>query len=148
MAWNTLVYSCGHTEEVQLYGKHTGREATAEAASHRLCAACRAEQAKKEAIENGLPVLEGSEKQIGWAAQIREKILENANVAKSRADGLLTRLDAGDHPPATPEKIEASRNELNFNLAALAKLRSIKKASWWIDHRGMAIDMIILALRG
>ena len=47
MAWNTINYTCGHTEEKQLYGKMTERERKIGWAEKGVCWECQ----KKENLE-------------------------------------------------------------------------------------------------
>ena len=84
--------SCGHTETIQLFGKCADRERKIEwLERYGLCEECKKEQAAKEikkAEEAGLPELEGSEKQIAWAAKIRNGFLPKAKEALERAKHL------------------------------------------------------------
>lgn len=80
--------SCGHTETIQLFGKCADRERKIEwLERYVLCEECKKEQAAKEikkAEEAGLPELEGSEKQIAWAAKIRNGFMPKAKEALER----------------------------------------------------------------
>lgn len=149
MAWNTLTYACGHTEQVQLYGKMDTRERTVAAAEGHDCPACLAAAAKEQAAVDGLPQLTGSDKQIAWADEIRSKLLEQANVMAQKVDEMFARIEAKDFPAdRTAEDIAKAVAELTANRTALTKLRSIEKAAWWIDHRSDHINSIVVALRG
>jgi hypothetical protein len=75
MGWTTIEYSCGHTEQQQMYGKVREREARAAAIGRTACPACRKAQAEATAQAAGLPQLIGSDKQVAWAAEIRERAL-------------------------------------------------------------------------
>ena len=57
MAWNTLTYACGHTEDKQLYGQHAERERIVAAAGREDCPACRAAAAQAASEAAGLPAL-------------------------------------------------------------------------------------------
>ncbi len=80
MAWNNVTYACGHVCQEQLYGKIKKRDWYIEKALERDCPTCwkkkQTEAAKKEAEKEGLPKLEGTEKQIAWAETIRIKMLD------------------------------------------------------------------------
>lgn len=80
--------SCGHTETIQLFGKCADRERKIEWLERcGLCEECKKEQVAKEikkAEEAGLPELEGSEKQIAWAAKIRNGFMPKAKEALER----------------------------------------------------------------
>ena len=149
MAWNRLNYACGHTEQVQLYGKMDSRGRTIAAAESHDCPACRAAKAKSDADADGLQPLTGSDKQVAWAAQIRAEILAQVPALEARMAGYQAKVDANDFPvDATPEKIAAVRAELLANAAALKKLMATTKAGWWIDQRGMSINAIIISIKG
>lgn len=84
MAKYTVKHACGHEREYQLFGKHSDRESRLEWLATQDCPVCaRLSEAKKNAeaiagtqfaeIEN--TVLEGTEKQVAWAQEIRLKFL-------------------------------------------------------------------------
>lgn len=75
MGWQTINHACGHTTDEQIYGKHSGRENRAEFLGRSDCPACATRKAAEQAQATGLPVLTGSDKQIAWAASIRERAL-------------------------------------------------------------------------
>lgn len=75
-------YSCGHDGEIQIYGPTKDREWKAKYEFDRLCPECRELERKRQieekdkiamdaAIQMGLPILTGTEKQIAWATKIR-----------------------------------------------------------------------------
>lgn len=73
-------FSCGHTEEIQLGGKLDDRyKKIAYFEENGLCYKCYKEKIKKEIEKKseGLPILEGSEKQINWAMKIRLDAIKN-----------------------------------------------------------------------
>jgi hypothetical protein len=118
MAWRTVEYSCGHSQELQFYGPGRERDAKQEWMERGICPDCyRAQKEDERRQENeraasiagtiGFAALTGSDKQIAWAATIRQKSLEK----------LLTQNGIRD-------KIVGV-----FNAETSAK--------WWIDHRGM-----------
>lgn len=87
MAKYTVDHTCGHTETHQLIGPHKERDRKLNWLGTTLCSSCyRAEQDRKrekanaKASEanksNGLPDLEGSDKQIAWAESIRLRVCE------------------------------------------------------------------------
>ena len=80
MAKYTVTHTCGHTQEVNLFGKHTERDRRIAWLETQLCPECK----RKQELENakaqasGLPELTGSEKQIEWAMVIRQKWIDEA----------------------------------------------------------------------
>lgn len=104
---------CGCEFQIVLFGKMSQREWHLEHDSH-ICDDCtarlRAEQNAKAAAENaaaGLPVLEGTPKQVAWAESIRAKLLAEVR--------------------------DAVRD--NVKDAAVAVISAHTSASWWIDNR-------------
>ena len=88
MGTYTVTHNCGHTGDVKVYGKVSGRDYQVAKAADNPCATCRqaaqtaknaaaAAEAAKIAAQAGLPVLTGSDKQIVWAEQIRREKLES-----------------------------------------------------------------------
>lgn len=134
MAKYNIRYSCGHTEERPLFGKHEERERIIEnAEKHGTCSACRKAEARiaAEATEAALelPPLIGSEKQIAWARTIRS--------------ALITKID--EHLSAkrrtVPEDKLAQFEERRTLI--LQGIYSKDRASWWIDQRGAHETTII-----
>lgn len=114
MAKYTVTYKCGHTAEVQLYGKYADREKKIAWYATINCPDCEASEQKEKAEASGLPQLTGSEKQIAWATKIRNNALDIINAANER-------------------NTEAKRQVLaDFRDKWLAIETS---ASYWIDHR-------------
>lgn len=133
MAWETVNYSCGHSERQQFYGKHIERERKKEWMERGVCPDCYREQKEQErqqeneraaslTNEIGFVALSGSEKQIAWAVSIRQQCYEKV-VANHTP-----------HPTAGWSKIIAA-----INLETSAK--------WWIDNRS-AIGTTALKLIG
>lgn len=125
MAKYYITMSCGHDEEVTLYGKIKDREGKIKwFEENGLCKECykakMQEQNEKvwKAIEGeiNLPELEGSEKQIAWATEIRKRSF----VKVARA--------------AINEKTKKQ---------AFERLAGQKKAAYWIDRRDWDGDNLI-----
>ena len=99
MAHYDVGYACGHSQEVELFGKTSARYEKIEWMERGLCPDCyRAKKQEEREQENeraaklseslGFSELEGSEKQIAWATTIRQKIYEN--ICQSEAPIPLT----------------------------------------------------------
>lgn len=142
MAKYEILFACGHTAIIQLYGKHKERYSYIEwCKEHRVCPECyekakleekeerlaeykkEAEEAKIEAEAMELPQLEGSEKQINWAMYIRKKLLP---VADEAYISLEQNFDLKQY---NKEKF------LELAKEWLHKFTLQTKASFWIDHR-------------
>ena len=111
MAKYDITCSCGHTE---IYGKAAEREKEIARREKGICKDCwkaaQAESAKETAQVFGLVQLEGSEKQIAWANDIRSKLFEKYG------DQLKVAKD------------EKTKNFMKF-------LVGQSSAKYWIDHR-------------
>lgn len=79
---HTINHACGHAEEVNLFGRHADRDRKVQWLESRDCQACRlgvANVASAQAsTRDGLPPLEGSEKQVAWATTIRQGLVRDA----------------------------------------------------------------------
>ena len=130
MAKQSVTHSCGHEQTYQMYGPHKDRNRKAAWLAGGPCDACIAAKRAAEAAKaadaakaDGLPALAGSPKQIVWAETIRR--------------GKLAEIAAKAH-----ECPESSRAAF---AAALAALRAINAASWWIDHRNSGLSELLHA---
>ena len=117
MAKYTITYKCGHTEEMQLFGKMNDRDRKIAWYATQDCPECKAAAARAAAKERGLVELEGTAKQIVWAEQIRDKFLELSEQIKKQ---LETKAE-------DPRVLEL--------FAVLDDAKSNSKASFWIDNR-------------
>lgn len=123
MAKYTITYKCGHTAEVQLYGKYEDREKKVAYYTTIDCPECRAREAAAKAKDDGLAELTGSPKQVSWASDIRaEKLADAEQLA---------------------EKV--TRNKDMFD-GAINKMKAETSASWWIDRRDDTIMDILKEL--
>ena len=81
MAKYLITYKCGHEVEKQLFGKISERENYISWAQEQLCPACQRkihhDEALADASSNGYPELEGSEKQVAWAIDLRYTFVQN-----------------------------------------------------------------------
>ena len=75
MAKYLITYKCGHEVERQLFGKISDRENYISWAQEQLCPACQRKihhnEVLADAVAKGYPELEGSEKQVAWAMDLR-----------------------------------------------------------------------------
>ena len=123
MAHYDVGYACGHTQEVELFGKTSARYEKIEYLERGLCPDCYREKKQEEREQEnaraaklakslGFSQLEGSEKQVAWATTIRQKIYEN--ICKSDTE----------HPV--------------YGYSLVAEALSLElSAKWWIDNRGV-----------
>ena len=124
MSKYTITMACGHEEVHNIVGTnvHGEREKKAAWLATRLCYECY-KKAQKDAApavpDVGYAPLEGSEKQIAWAEDIRAK------VAPLIADGQEKANAASHRNPAVAVAMNA----------VLQELREQPSAKWWIEHR-------------
>lgn len=123
MAKYTITYKCGHTAEMQLYGKYVDRDKKIAYYKTIDCPDCRAKTIATEAAKKGYATLIGTEKQVRWANDIRgEKMSDAKKIA---------------------EKV--NRNKEIFD-GAIKKMEEETSASWWISHRDDTIKEILKEL--
>lgn len=137
MSKYTITRACGHTESVQIYGKVSERDRLASHEERKDCAECyQAKQAAarlaatnaaaESAKSAGLPVMDGSEKQVAWAETIRAKMIGGHADVRAK---LVAGIDAGKGDEVTAAMI-----------SALDRIVACKSAKWFIDHRDDAMS--------
>ena len=121
MAHYDVNHSCGHSQEVELFGKTSHRYEKIAWMERGVCPDCyRAEKQQEREQENeravglakslGFPVLEGSMKQVAWGSSIRQKTYES--ICRSNPE----------HPV--------------YGYGLVAEAISLEaSAKWWIDNR-------------
>lgn len=129
-------FKCGHTETRDLSHKPAGdRAGFAAWLAKTQCSECFAasapkrkkeyakkfaeearEEAQAAAEKMGLPQLEGSEKQVGWALTVRNDLILGAHDELTEGEG-------------------ASMTEAEFTERILDPAQRIVRAGWWIDNR-------------
>jgi len=127
---------CEGTFRVQLYGSHDDREWKLKNYDW-TCDACKeAEREQKNAAAaernagRGLPDLEGSEKQTGWAESIRDEKIEDLDELEEELRGMA------------PDE-EDRRVVKGLLLEELGKVRAETDAGWWIDHRDRSFKRLM-----
>ncbi|MFC3163277.1 hypothetical protein [Ciceribacter thiooxidans] len=126
MAKYSVSYSCGHAAERQLIGKIADRQRYVSwAAENGLCPDCvksdKLKAVEAAEVENDLPALSGSEKQIAWARQIR---VDKIGEVIGYFEDLRPKVLAGN--------LEAFDAMVSRGLAALV---AQGRAGWWIDNK-------------
>lgn len=120
MAKYTITYSCGHEEEVELFGPMKDRESNiAYYKKYGICSEC-FKKAMEEDIremeeELNLPSLEGSEKQVEWAGSIR----------------FIFMIELKKHQDSSVYE------------AALAFFSGQTEAKFWIDNRETPFPLLV-----
>jgi hypothetical protein len=120
MAWEYPKHACGHDgEKIQMYGPYKDRAYKLARMEEQECPQCRIAAIRSEA--GGLPALQGTDKQIAWADDLRKQAL--AKLDKIAA----AEVDMGNGNPEASEVVE-----LIFCLI-LAKIKKQAQARFWID---------------
>ena len=144
MAKYDVKFSCGHVDEVQLFGKNSERERKIKYfEEYGTCSECykkekeerikrENEQAKKETETIKLPELTGTEKQITWAITLRLTWLKEAKEELEALKDFLNRH--GEN--STPERVEKAERILKYlNKSIQELLMKETTASFWINNR-------------
>ncbi len=132
-------HACGHISLYPFYGDDdfTWDERVRQLADI-PCRLCQAEEMAKErkqkadearlaAREQGLPPLEGSEKQVEWAESIRITAFSAVNKVLKWIDQVSDAAEAED-----PDHWHTVTQGIN---RAITYLEEQVEAKWWIDHR-------------
>ncbi len=137
MAKYQIERSCGHYETVNISGPYKARESRVEYEEGRLCRECytakvdaerdaAAAAAAEQAEASGLPALQGSEKQIRWAEQIRAEIIGGAGEGMASLAEVRETVAANADAPGATEVAQA-----------LDELEAQASAGWWIDNKAI-----------
>lgn len=108
----TVTYACGHTEEIQVFGKRSDREKKIAWLEAQLCAECRAREGAEQGAAKGWAALEGSPKQIAWAEDLRSETMDAIAATKTRTE-----------------------SESALKDRVIKYIGGITSAEWWIDNR-------------
>lgn len=96
MAKYSIVHTCGHEETVQIYGTNVHGERTrkAEWLESKPCRNCEREALREDMLA-GAAELNGSDKQVAWANDLRDKAIKEARelLAKLEADTRVSQAD-------------------------------------------------------
>ena len=152
-----ITYACGHTGEVEFYGKERDCEWRSQQEAKKLCPDCVEKEKEKEiaqakawAKEKGLPDLEGTEKQIAWAAVIRKRLFEDLEECKKKDQEEIEKLKTNPSEKLRKEWIENETDCLNIRLQAADEIKEKWKkenqAKFWIDGRNTTADWQIMNL--
>ena len=78
MTWITVHHACGHTHWKDIHGMELHRRRVLAAAQSSACSSCRASLSRSVSEQEGLPLLQGSDRQIAWAHPIRTEAMAQA----------------------------------------------------------------------
>ena len=175
MAKYNARYSCGHAEEVQLYGPEKDRQRKLEWYSKSgTCRACykanqeaeraaQAEAAKQAAGSLGLPAIsDGSDKQVAWAERIRSAALASSDNDVDARLGISFGVDVrfwigklaqlrGEAAFGTlgldKDALSARKTAMrDAGTAARRELETQTSARWWIDNRETVNAVVSVAM--
>lgn len=145
MTWITVPHACGHTHWQDIHGMELHRRRVLAAAQSTPCPSCRASLARSVAEQEGLPPLQGSDRQIAWAHPIRTEAMAQAGALSCEMDRAEKTLQDPARWPRGLTADEAARRlaALREKRAALQRLWREARASWWIDHRGQGLKLLV-----
>ena len=138
MAKYWITYKCGHEVEKQLFGKISERESYISWAEEQLCPTCQRkayhEKALADAATNGYPELEGSEKQVAWAIDLRYTFVKNVeSEIKEKRDRIERFAESEEEKNARLAKLDKFLPEFYEVMNSL--LTHKNSAKFWIDNR-------------
>lgn len=131
-------YACGHEQEVELFGPIKQRQWRLEHMADELCPECerKREAAKlaKDAEDNELPALNGSEKQVTWAMKIRHDMLKSINELSKNVE--KHERNASEHPELVNDFVERRIEALKKTMSKAAMYISEEtSAAFFIDNK-------------
>jgi hypothetical protein len=113
----TFTHSCGHEATYDIEGNRPEMMQKVLSMKEQPCPCC---------INNDLPQLAGSDKQIKWATDIRANILNNMYTVEK----MIAKANTDNDP------------RLDIYTQALDCIKSQSQASWWIDNRNTSAQML------
>lgn len=117
----TITHTCGHQEEIVIFGKNADRKKKIEWIESQPCAECRAAESAANSKATGMVELTGSAKQIAWAEDLRTETMTAIDALKTRTD-----------------------DEAALKARVVEYLGGITSAAWWIDNNVFAGKGMIL----
>ena len=138
MAKYLITYKCGHEVTKQLYGKIKERESYISWAEEQLCPECqrkmRHDEALADAEMNGYPQLDGSEKQVAWAIDLRYIFVMNVeSEIKMKRERIKHFSESDEEKNIQLSKFEKLLPDFRDVLNNL--LTDKTSAKYWIDNR-------------
>ncbi len=129
MAKYEITHACGHTVTHNIVGRNVDGERERKAANLAKCDCTDCHRAKKTAANADatadLPALNGSEKQVSWATDIR---------ATKRVELVDVRVMAQSFLEKDPVNAQAAIDVVDATLAQAS-------GSYWIDNRSTVMDL-------
>ena len=106
-----------------------------------------AREAAAKALEDGFAELEGTEKQVHWAEEIRGNFAKNVALTEAHIEKMITHKEEATQQnldkltgkgKSLTEAIEIINREwdkIDRAKTLVENLKKIRTASWWIDHK-------------
>ena len=104
-----------------------------------------AETAKARNEENSMPELEGTERQVAWAEEIRADVFKNTknNLEKAFADADMW-VEEHKNDETAQAQIQSIKQQKTLLHERLEMLRNITRASFWIDNQDTHWNPLLL----
>ncbi|MFB5269319.1 hypothetical protein ACE41H_21390 [Paenibacillus enshidis] len=139
MAKYNITYLCGHPGRVDIGGKEKDRQRKADWMAERKCQECldKDKEAERQsenaaaaarAMEQGLPALTGSLKQVSFGETCRQTLLDRITVT---INNMKKGIAAGKLDDSKLAMVVTALNDLNTVYNYI--IRSKSAAGWWID---------------
>lgn len=137
----TVTYACGHTGEVELFGTFKSREYKIEQLKDELCPDC-AKAKHDEYVEDlqnseEFAKLNGSEKQVSWAVDLRDKKIKNLNTLKATVKRSKKFVEEASNIPSV-YKARFAKLDAKID-TAIAFYKAQTEAKYFIDTRNKNI---------
>ena len=137
MSYYERKYSCGHEGYVDIQGKNKAeRDWKADKEFLKMCPECFAKQKEEEnlkemekAKEMGLPELQGTFKQVGWASKIRNEWKEEIEYYQNNMNKFESEWDRWNNCKPNEDIIENLPKIINHLFFKM------DKAEWFLTYR-------------
>lgn len=131
-----VTHKCGHEELVELFGKGSERQRKIDRMESEECPECRAEHAVERDRAMGLSELQGSPKQVAWASDIRQEMLDRvASEVRERVQSYTFEWSRGLMPENVSENYFGAQILDSEIIDVLRGLKTERSAKWFIDNR-------------
>ena len=136
----TVTYACGHTKEVELFGTFKSREYKLEQLKDEMCPDC-AKAKHDEYVEdlqksNEFATLNGSEKQVSWAVDLRDKKIKNLNTLTATVKRSKKFVEESSNPALYKARFAKLDAKID---TVIAFYKAQTEAKYFIDTRNKNI---------
>lgn len=134
MAMYEVKHACGHVETVDLAGPYKTREYRLEQMRSEICPACRKKELEEKSRAKGLAELNGTERQVAWALQIRIKSIYSLEALTSAVESEIAKMK-DKNADELKEGITRLNECREYVIKNIAYLSEQSEAVFFIDNR-------------